>query len=184
MPQKALIQQTTLVSINPKNQNAMKTKNRLNEACEAIEREVNEWVDGSRWVINGHSLELHNYQGYLKTVISNEETHEIKHVLYMCDQFNYEILNKHEATYNELNPLTHHQKSFLLPNGMKFIYNPYVSDSNILVVEVHYYYPVSNIYVVDVVPSHWLNNVNYMKSTEASPFLVKYVHQLDMSGNS
>jgi hypothetical protein len=90
----------------------------------------------------------------------------------------------HETTKSELNPKTMNRRDFELPNGMKFIYSVCTWDEKQLAVEVHYYYPTRNEYVVDVVPAHWLNSKYFYETAANSPYFIKFVHELDMGDHS
>lgn len=90
----------------------------------------------------------------------------------------------HESTTSELNPKTMFRRIYELPNGMKFIYCILVTTADQLAVEVHYYYPVNNEYVVDVVPAHWLNSEQYYNTAANSPYFIKFVHEMDMGDHS
>jgi hypothetical protein len=162
----------------------MKTENRFNEACEAIERELAEWVEGSRWVINGKALELHGHKGHLKTVIPFEDTDLIIESLEQCSQFNYEKMIKNEGITKELNPYYASTRSYELPNGFRFDFHNYVWKPDQLTVEAHYYYESINKYVVYLLPSEWLNDIDYYNGHAKDTYFVKFVHQLDMSENS
>ncbi len=92
--------------------------------------------------------------------------------------------NIHETTSAELNPKNMFRRVYELPSGMKFMYCIYIINADRLAVEVHFYYPNVNEYIVDVIPSHWLNSEPYYNTAKNNPYFIKFVHQSDMVDHS
>jgi hypothetical protein len=89
----------------------------------------------------------------------------------------------HELTTEELNPLFQRERTQTLPNGLELIYTYYIYDKDEAVVEIHHYLEPTNKYTIRVVPSRWLNDVEFCEKMQ-NEYFVKYVHQSDMSENS
>ena len=89
----------------------------------------------------------------------------------------------HELTTEELNPLNRRQRTIILPNGLELVYYTmaYI-DKNESAVEIHHYLEPINKYTIRVVPSRWLNDVEFCEKMQ-NEYFVKYVHQSDMSEN-
>jgi hypothetical protein len=93
----------------------------------------------------------------------------------------------HESTHVNINPAERslYDREFPMPNGDRFVLRNYVHAGQ-MAAELHYLYGnawAGNKYVVNVIPSEWLNDAEYMAKME-NEYLVKIVHQLDMGDHS